>query len=289
MSKRLIAVLGILIIVLSAVFTGCGQKVTIENDTSTTDDGKIRLDGNYEDIPAGAQIVVDSNGQSYLVDGEGNSVVYDALTPYVIPNVPGSTVTIPNPTVTIPSKKTQNPTEAPKQEPKEEPTSSQKDVVIATLNTYRNKSGSDEKINEDLKNNGTNIQSFSVNFEEYCLELHKGTYGSTTVGCEVGLYKSGALMTDNDIAITGATLYNSGKTIDGTNEKKPSYWNNIYNGKQSDMVLKTTVKLNEDDMNAFCDALEDKGFNYGEASNYRNRNNYAVDIEGDKCFVTVIW
>lgn len=285
MSKRLIAVLGILIIVLSAVFTGCGQKVTIENDTSTTDDGKIRLDGNYEDIPAGAQIVVDSNGQSYLVDGEGNSVVYDALTPYVIPNVPGSTVTIPNPTVTIPSKTTTTTTTT--KTTTTTTTTSQKDAVVAALNAHRTKSGSDEELSKAL--NGENIQSLNVSFGENSIELHKGTYGSTTVGCEVGLYKSGALMTGNDIAITGATLYNSGKTIDGTNEKKPSYWNNIYNGKQSDMVLKTTVKLNEDDMNAFCDALEDKGFNYGEASNYRNRNNYAVDIEGDKCFVTVIW
>lgn len=285
MSKRLIAVLGILIIVLSAVFTGCGQKVTIENDTSTTDDGKIRLDGNYEDIPAGAQIVVDSNGQSYLVDGEGNSVVYDALTPYVIPNVPGSTVTIPNPTVTIPSKTTTTTTTT--KTTTTTTTTSQKDAVVAALNAHRTKSGSDEELSKAL--NGENIQSLNVSFGENSIELHKGTYGSTTVGCEVGLYKSGALMTGNDIAITGATLYNSGKTIDGTNEKKPSYWNNIYNGKQSDMVLKTTVKLNEDDMNAFCDALEDKGFNYGEASNYRNRNNYAVDIEGDECFVTVIW
>lgn len=280
MNKRLIAVLSILIVVLSAVFTGCGERIAIENDTSTTDDGKIRLDGNFEDIPAGSQIVVDSNGQSYLVDGEGNSVVYNPLSPHVIPNVNVQTTSSTKVTVST-SKKTTTTTTTT--------TTAQKDGVIAALNTHRTRSGSDEEVNKALT--GENIQSLSIDFGENCIELHKGTYGSTTSGCEVGLYKSGALTNDKDVTVSDIILYNGGKTVDGTSEKKTSYWNNIFNGKQSNMALSFNVTVKEDEMNSFCDALENSGFEEHnvKVDNLDGKHYKVNDPENGQRTISVVW
>lgn len=310
MNKRIIAILGILIIVLSTVFVGCGKKITKE-DVTTTDDGKIKLNGGYEDIPAGSQIVVDANGDSYLVDGEGNSIVYNAQTEYVIPDVPVTPVQIdPSSTTTRSTTKKPIPTIPSSTEPST--TAPQYQDVIKTMSAYRNRSDSNAGVKGKL-GDAADFKTLSIKFDEseyggknsFRIELHKGVYGTSTVGCELGVYVLrdesyfGAVGESENIS-GSAQLYNSksGSKVTQFGESKTGWHYSFINASpvnSDELVMVATLKLNELRMDALTDELEEHGFVSGVTGGstpYKNKGNYSVsEISGKKGMyeVTLVW
>lgn len=306
MNKRLIAFSGVLIIVLSVAFSGCNKKVTQE-DTSTTKDDKIVLNGGYEGIPEDSQIVVGSDGQSYLVDGEGNSVVYEAPSAYVIPNnnlppVPSSTTTTttkPKPSTTI---KVIPSTAATK------PTTSQQEGIVKELTSLRREGYNDSDVSARLT--GYNADVLRVKFvdgknTDWLFEFHKGVYGSSTVGCEVGFYSrldsnnGYKKISDQAGIVCSAQLYNGDNRIAGFSDASVnSGWRysfasgGLSGAKPSDLALIATIKLNFERMDSFTDALEELGFTEGSTSSSKIAKKYSVkapEKAGELYAVTLVW
>lgn len=302
MNKRIIAVLGVLIVVLSASLAGCGKKVTQEEKT-TTDSGKIILDGTFDDIPEGSEIVIGNDGQSYLVDGEGNSVVYEAPSAYVIPNSPTPGITPPQ----AASSTTAAPTKKPPTTIRVIPstTLSQKENVVNELSILRRSVNSDNSVRATLSN--TNFATLLISAEKaddsgWRFEIHKGSYGSSTVGCEVAFYKNRRL----DNFKCKAELYNGENKITSFDENcsktgwKYSFVNSgISVTDPANLTMRVVVELEtEQQMLVFTSVLED---NYGFVENstgkegnspYRNKGNYSVNgptEERDSYEVIFVW
>ena len=251
--KRLVALLCAFILVFTAVFTGCADKVTF-NETTTKADDKIVIGEDYEDIPDDAEIVVGEDGQSYLVDGEGNSIVYEAPSAYVVPTqAPVATSSSPTTSsttkksytlkldkdagvksVTLNGKKETSATfkegdkvtvsvelnsgydwskwtetsVAAKMKSTEKTysfsmpnrnltlkattqkttTRAQKDEVYDLVQNQRKSGGVDIS---GLTSYNTDVLRvpFAYGEDVFMVELHKGVYGTTTIGCEAGIYK----------------------------------------------------------------------------------------------------
>lgn len=305
MNKRIIAVLSVLIVVLSASFAGCGKKVTQE-DKTTTDSDKIVLNGDYEDIPEGSEIVIGADGQSYLVDGDGNSVVYEAPSAYVIPNANPVPVT-PSSQTTKPTVTTAKPTTTIKVIPSTTTTTttSQQEGIIKTLTPLRIEGYNDSEARAKLTN--SNFDHLDVKFvdgkdNDWLFEFHKGAYGSSTVGCEAGFYTRQSSnngykkVSDQAGIVCKAQLYNGDNRITGFSETSVnSGWRySFVNGgaKTSDLAMIVSVKLNFERMDAFTDALEEMGFAEGSTSSTRNIKNYSVvapEETGKPYVVTFVW
>ena len=75
---RYIALLCSFIIVFSIVLTGCGagKKIT-KNKNSAANGDEIQIGQGSDILEGPTQIVVGENGQSYIVDNEGHSVIYN--------------------------------------------------------------------------------------------------------------------------------------------------------------------------------------------------------------------
>ena len=263
--NRLIAFLCAFTLVAGIAFSGCAKRVKFD-DSKTTTDGRVTL-GAFDDIPEGSEIVIGADGQSYLVDGEGNSVVYEPPTAYVIPGVPATnpvntTTTTTKPTTkptikTIPTKKTT------------ESTTSPQDAVIAKLKTMRM---------YGKNTDGYGADKLYIEFEDegkqWLVEFHKGGYGSSTVGCEIGVYKDEDAKSvfvkesDSDKILSSAKLYSGRNEVAsfGTSSQsiawRYSFKNAAPSGKYTVIAkvsFPTTLMAD-----AFMDALDENGFEYSE-------------------------
>lgn len=279
MNKKLLAMLSVFILVFGVAFSGCGKKVVYEKP-KTTESGKIKIDG-FEDIPEGSEIVIGDDGQSYLVDGEGNSVVYQAPSGYVIPNVPDTSFTTS--TTASTTKK-----ETPKPKP---PT-----VVIEPSTTTTTTLSEMENIKKLLsENRGTGAKSiaafancnqnrlgikFSDGSSDWLVELHKGSYGAKTIGCEMGFYinNDGTFrkVPDSEKVIGSVELYDrvSEKTILTIEpQNRNTGWiyglkeGTLPNSNVSNLAMVCNITFpNARLADAFMESLEGNGFIYADVS-----------------------
>lgn len=270
-SKKLIALLCSFILVFTTTMSGCAKKVKY-NENKPKTDGKIKIGDSYEDIPEDAEIVVGEDGKSYIVDGEGNSMVYDAPTAYVVANN-GTTAA----TTTTTTKKTTTTTVKVIPSTTTTTTTSQQDSVIESLLSVR-KIGYEEPTG--LSKYDTNVMhvKFQDMEDEWLIEFHKGTYGTQTIGCEIGMYKRSSSdspfkkITEIENIASGASLFNGSSKVAGFASSKIGIgWRydfvkgSVDNPKE--LVMTADITFPTSGMaNAFMDALEDRGFTEGDIS-----------------------
>lgn len=219
--SRLIALLSVFIFVFSLVLSGCsvGKKVD-ESDKTTQADDIINIGQGGSDIPPDSQIIIGADGQSYLVDGEGNSIVYNPQSEYynpITPNTPVTPITpntpntpetpntpntpnIPNTPNTPEQPEEPNTPETPNtpEQPVEPPTS-----VFDLLSQVRSVGPGNV--------NGTHLDTlkvyFTYNNKDWLISLWKGAYGDAHIGCEIGFYTaapsaSGSAPLDPSVGVT---------------------------------------------------------------------------------------
>ena len=80
---RVVALVSVLVFVFTLVLSGCSIGKKFEEPKKNSD-GKdiINIGDGYQNIPPDAQIVIGVDGQSYLVDGQGNSYIYNPRRPF---------------------------------------------------------------------------------------------------------------------------------------------------------------------------------------------------------------
>lgn len=271
-SKKVMALLCAFILVFSTAMSGCAKKVKYnENEPKT--DGKIKIGDSYEDIPEDAEIVVGEDGKSYIVDGEGNSMVYDAPSAYVVASN-GTTAS-----TTTTTKKTTTTTTTVKVIPSTTTTTttSQQDGVISTLLNVR-KIGYDEPTGLTKYDTDVMHVKFQEAEDEWLIEFHKGIYGTDTIGCEIGIYKrtnsdsAFKKITEIENIATGANLFNGSSKVAGFASSKIGIgWHYDFEKGTADspkkLVMAADIVFPTSAMaNAFMDALEEKGFTEGDTS-----------------------
>lgn len=293
MNKKILAMLSAFILVFGVAFSGCGQKVVYEKP-KTTESGKIKING-FEDIPDGSEIVIGDDGQSYLVDGEGNSVIYEAPTYAQIPDNSTTTTT----TTTTTKKK----------DPPKQPTIIEPSTTTTTLSEIENvkkilseNRGTGEKLISAFANSNQNrlgIKFFDGN-TDWLVELHKGSYGNSTIGCEMGIYtrQDGTFkkISDSQKVIGSFELYDkvaekSVLTI-GAQSRNIGWIYGLKEGKlpnSSASNLAMVCKISFPSMklaDAFMDSLEDNGFAEGDVSHNTNKR-FSCDESGK--VVSFVW
>lgn len=271
-AKKITAMLCATMLVFCTVLTGCAKKVSYKDNKSSTD-GKIKIGEGTDGIPEDAEIVVGEDGKSYIVDGEGNSMVYDATSAYVVNNnVPTSSTTSTTNTTT---KKTTTTTTTTTK--KTEPTTSQQDHIISVLGPVRKTYTPGKSIDISLSNCSLDtplIIKFNDGEGVCYYVFNKGMYGNKTVGCETGFYKgfpssevfNGITAVEN--VKNAAKLYSGSSVIASMKSELNliSGWryafedtSKTYNPQS--LVMVNTIKFkNADIANAFADALEVNGY-----------------------------
>ena len=111
--------MSVLVFVFTLVLSGCSIGKKFEEPKKNSD-GKdiINIGDGYQNIPPDAQIVIGADGQSYLVDGQGNSYIYNPSSVYAVPDTSSSSSSS--------SEKPADPVEKPDDpaEPTDKPTES---------------------------------------------------------------------------------------------------------------------------------------------------------------------
>lgn len=315
---RYIALLCSFIIVFSVVLTGCGsvKKITQKKSAGSSDEIQI---GQGNDILEGpTQIVVGDDGQSFIVDNNGHSVVYN-------PNQSGNKYTASNitPSNTTPSASTNRQTTTKKTVTKRtttkpESTTASPNVVYNALAPQR-KFGFNGAYDWGAKFVNFYLSTiriyFTYNDKDWLIELWKGEYAMATVGCEVGFYyrdhNQTALDTfgpnnllykcveDQDAMPVSMKLWQYEKTADSTPVQKIDYgkrycwWAADFetgvlekHRDQTTLVMVATIEFPTDKMmNLFIDGLEKEGFKEGSINNYHNVERYSVSGKT----VTICW
>lgn len=275
-NKKIIAILCALSLACTAAFTGCAKKVSYEEQT-TTNSGKIKIGNEVVDVPEDAEIVVGNDGESYLVDDEGNSYVYDATSAYFVSTDLTTTTTTTKKTTKSTTKKTtsstskstKDSTTEKTEKPTTESTTSEQENILGSLAKIRKQYTSTDQTNTVLSNSNVkrNYIKFESDGKEWIVELFKGRYGKSTVGCEIVIWNRD----DSDDPYTlSKTISCSGKLYNSSNGVVASFattdngWgkgfenNNTTNG---ETVLFGTLTFPSTEMaNAFMDALDAKEF-----------------------------
>ena len=375
--KRTTALLCAFILVFVSVFSGCAKKVTYKEKSTKADDSIVIGEEYGEDIPEDSEIVVGEDGQSYLVDGEGNSVVYEAPSAYVVPGqsvapvvTPGTSTTLTTTTkktaykltirkdegiktITINGNKMTNESYSAKIGEKvtlevtelksgyewnkwsettivntlgsnskkytftmpardvmlvaitnDAPTTaSQKDTVYSIVQSQRKSGGTDISGLTAYKVDVLRVP-FSIGEEDdaakkdFLVEFHKGAYGTSTIGCETGIYKKANdyswIKIDNaDETSVNMTLWQyqeaeAPKQI-LTASSANCWWLGKFEngtGNASSMVMKCSIGFKSKlMMEAFADALSAKGFEWGDTDSYKNTGRLSVS----GTTVTLVW
>ncbi len=194
---RLLALLCAFIFVFSLVLSGCSsvKKIT-KPDGNTNKNDIINIGDGYGDIPDDWQIVVGSDGQSYLVDGEGNSVVYNPTSAYFTTTTPIkapiNNPDTPTPDVTPDLPIKPEPTPEPTPEPESEPSSTTTKLNVYNALAIQRRFGFNKAYDNlaGLANFylDTIRVYFTYNGRDWLIELWKGEYAMASVGCEIGYY-----------------------------------------------------------------------------------------------------
>ena len=315
---RYIALLCSFIIVFSIVLTGCGsvKKITLKKPANSSDE--IQIGTNSDVLEGPTQIVVSDDGQSYIVDNNGHSVVYN-------PNQSGNKYTASNitPSNATPSASTNRQTTTKRITTKR--TTTITEATTATPSNVYNALAPQRKFGF---NGGYDWGSKFVNFylstiriyftyndKDWLIELWKGEYAMATVGCEVGFYyrdhNQTALDTfgpnnllyksveDQDAMPVSMKLWQYEKAADSTPVQKIDYgkrncwWAADFetgvlekHRDQTTLVMVATIDFPTDKMmNLFIDGLEEEGFKEGSINNYHNVERYSVSGKT----VTICW
>lgn len=187
---RITALISALIFVFSLVLSGCSNGKDIESPEKTTEKKDVINIGEGDPtIPPDSQIVIGDDGQSYLVDSEGNSIVYNhyyqnPVTPQ--PNTPSAdTQGTPEESTSSTTKPT-----VPTLPTSTEPTTSIFDLLSSKRSVGYNKATASSAALPDSYLDTLRVY-FTYNNKDWLIEFWKGEYGKTHVGGEVGIYTNG--------------------------------------------------------------------------------------------------
>lgn len=315
---RYIALLCSFIIVFSIVLTGCGsvKKITLKKPANSSDE--IQIGSNSDVLEGPTQIVVSDDGQSYIVDNNGHSVVYN-------PSQSGgsytaSNITPSNTTPRVNTTKRITTTKKPSSTKKTttESTTASPGAVYNALAPQR-KFGFNGAYDWGSKFVNFYLSTiriyFTDNDKDWLIELWKGEYAMATVGCEVGFYyrdhNQNALDTlgannllyksveDQDAMPVSMKLWQYVKSTDTTPVQKIDYgkrncwWAADFetgvlekHRDQTTLVMVATIDFpTEKMMNLFVDGLEEEGFTEGSISTYHNTERFSVNGKS----VTICW
>ena len=315
---RLSAFMAALVFVFTLLLSGCSVGKEIENPETTT--GKkdvINIGEGDPTIPPDSQIVIGDDGQSYLVDSEGNSIVYNHY--YQNPASPQPD-TPPVNTPGVPEESTSSTTKptVPTQPSSTEPTTSIFDLLSVKRKVGYNKATASTAGIRDSYLDTLRVY-FTYNNKDWLIEFWKGEYGKTHVGGEVGIYTNStpsSTGTDQLSANKGETkVFNAAGHSDRLN-CSVQLWQYVkstdpepisivstamkvcqrnYGFKEgvienpnnrSTIVMSAKIEFPTLDMiELFTNALEDKGFQQGNVSSYKDVERYYVE---DRT-VTVNW
>ena len=266
---RYIALLCSFIIVFSVVLTGCGsvKKITQKKSAGSSDEIQI---GQGNDILEGpTQIVVGDDGQSFIVDNNGHSVVYN-------PNQSGNKYTASNitPSNTAPNASTNRQTTTKK---------------TVTKRTYNDKDWLIElwKGEYAMATVGCEVGFYYRDHNQTALDK----FGPNNL-----LYKC---VEDQDAMPVSMKLWQYEKAADSTPVQKIDYgkrycwWAADFetgvlekHRDQTTLVMVATIEFPTDKMmNLFIDGLEEEGFKEGSINNYHNVERYSVSGKT----VTICW
>lgn len=318
-STRYIALLCSFIIVFSLVLTGCGSIKKITKNKSASGSGdEIQIGQGDVNLEGPTQIVVGVDGQSYIVDNEGHSVIYNNPTQsggqYSASQItPSNTTPKTNSTKTTTKKNTTT---------KKTTTTTES---AATPNQVYNRLAPQRKFGfNKYYDSGAQfvnfyLQTIRVYFtydnKDWLIELWKGEYAMATVGCEVGfyyrdhnqnaldmigkdwlLYKS---VEDEDAMPVSMKLWQYVKSTDETPVQKINYakrncwWAADFetgvlekHRDQTTLVMVATIDFPTTKMrDLFTEQLDNEGFREGSINTYHNVDRYAVDGRT----VTICW
>lgn len=190
-SKRAVALFGALIFVFSTAMTGCSVK-KITKKTPTGADDSIKIGDGFEEDES-TTIVVGDDGKSYIVDDEGNSVVYTPTSTAVIKGNPvGNNIPTGSPVVTNPTTKSTTTTTKKTTTTKSttEKTTTKSDVYNDLA--YQRRFGFNSMYDKGARFVNFYLDTIRAYFEYndklWLIEFWKGEYAMASVGCEIGFY-----------------------------------------------------------------------------------------------------
>lgn len=320
---RITAFISALIFLFSLVLSGCSNGKDIESPEKTTEKKDVINIGEGDPtIPPDSQIVIGDDGQSYLVDSEGNSIVYNhyyqnPVTPQ--PNVQPNTPQNGEQDKTEYSKP-ENPEHSVEEKPLTEPTTSIFELLSSKRSVGYNKATASSAAIPDSYLNTLRVY-FTYNNKDWLIEFWKGEYGKTHVGGEVGIYTNATPSSTGTAPLSSSIgetkVFNAAGYGDRLNCSvqlwqyvKSTNLEPIYIGSKSteeershrSVCLKEGVIENPNDrstivmsakiefptldmIDLFTDALKAKGFTEGSVSSYKHFERYYVE-DGT---VTVNW
>ncbi len=315
---RLLALLAAFIFVFSLVLSGCsiGNKLEKPNLKAGKNDVIDIVTGQQDGMSQYSQIVIGADGQSYLVDGEGNSVLYNPVSTYTVPSS-----TDPSSSSSSTSSKVQDPVTLPSLPTLPSSSSSTTDVYNALA--IQRKFGFNKVYDNFAGLANFYLDTIRVYFtydgKDWLIELWKGEYAMASVGCEIGFYyndkpsstSNGPLdasvgekkhfkaVEDKDAMYCSMELWQYVKSTDAEPVKRidfgrrrcwwaASFENGVLE-KHSDrtsLVMRGTIEFpTYEMMELFVEGLEERGFIEGSTSTYKNVERFTVS--GKK--VTVNW
>ncbi len=316
---RLIALLSALIFVFSLVLSGCSNGKEVETPDETTKNNDIIDIGQGEPtIPPDSQIVIGDDGQSYLVDSEGNSIVYNHYYADPVTPQPGTT---PNNSQDQPEE---NPPVTPKPPVETPPTPPiEPETSIFDLLSDKRKVGYNKATAGTAGISDSYLDTlrvyFTYNNKDWLIEFWKGEYGKTHVGGEVGFYTNSTPSSTGTAPLSASIgetkVFNAvghddrlncsvqlWQYVKSTNPEPIAVCStsmkvcqrnfglkegNIENpNDRSTIVMRAKIEFPTLDMvELFTTALSEKGFAEGNTSSYKDVERYEVE---DRT-VTVNW
>lgn len=314
-NKKILALLSVLILLFSIAMTGCSKMEKPEELNAKKDD-KININvdpnGGYTQ---NSQIVVGPDGQSYLVDGMGNSVLYNPSSVYFDPTAttPTSATKPTQPPMTLPSSTTSTTTT----------TSSSTTTSVYNALAIQRKFGFNKAYDNFAGLANFYLDTIRVYFtydnKDWLIEFWKGEYAMASVGCEIGFYyndkpssttnapldasvgekKHFKAVDDKDAMYCSMELWQYKKSTDAEPVKRIDFgrrrcwwaaaFENAVLEKHSDrttLVMRGTIEFSTTEMmELFLNGLEERGFKERSTSTYKNYECYSVS--GKK--VTVNW
>lgn len=318
---RYIALLCSFIIVFSVVLTGCGSVKKITQKKSTGSSDEIQIGENTDVLEGPTQIVVGDDGQSYIVDNSGHSVVYNSNqsgNSYSASSVTPNNNTAAKTSTTTKKATTTTKAATTKKSTTTETTTANKYSVYNALAAQR-KFGFNKLYDKGAQWVNFYLQTircyFTFNDKDWLIELWKGEYAMATVGCEVGFYNrdhNQALLDnpgpewlhyssvgDEDAMQVSMKLWQYEKSADSTPVQKIDYSKRLCwwaadfetgvlenHRDQTTLIMVATIDFTTDKMmNLFLDQLEAKGFTEGTINSYHNYDRYSVSGKT----VTICW
>lgn len=205
---RYIALLCSFIIVFSIVMTGCGSVKKITKKSTSAGGDEIQIGQGDGILEGPTQIVVGDDGQSYIVDNEGHSVIYNSSNSgslYSQSSVTANTKNNSNSNGSSNNSSSNNsnnnsgqnstpkptPTPTPNPDEGKEETPKTPEAVYNAVAPQR-KFGFNKGYDYLAPVMNFYLQTirayFTYDNKDWLIELWKGEYAMATVGCEVGFY-----------------------------------------------------------------------------------------------------